>query len=136
MTLDLTHRHATRVKAQNLVIEAIEAGLVFTDQLRLEAAGAVARDGDLDLAILGQNRLRTGPVTAVTAAATGRVALLVAQVPSQLGAQRALDQGLLQPLEKAIVASQVFRLLIVSKQLIKQFRSNTCFTDHVSLLQR
>jgi hypothetical protein len=36
---------------------------------------------------------------------------------AQLGAERALDQGLLQLLEQPVV--QVLRLLIVSKQLIK-----------------
>jgi len=62
VTLDLANRHAARVKAQNLVIEAIKAGLTFGDQLRLEAAGAVAGDRNLDLAILAQNRLRLEPL--------------------------------------------------------------------------
>src|SRR5262249_1989754 len=99
-------------------------------------AGAVAWYSDLDFAIVGQNRLRAGAVSAVAAAAAGRVAFLVAQVIGQLGPERALDQRLLQLLEKTVVTSQVFRLLIVSQQLIKQFRSNTCFASHVSLLQR
>ena len=104
-----------RVQAQNLLIEAVEAGLAFADQLRLEAAGAVARDSNLDRAIVSQKRFRAGAVAAVTAAAAGRIALLVAQMLGQLGSQRTLDQGLLQLLEKTVVASQVFRLLIVSE---------------------
>ena len=73
MALDLAHRHAAGVEAQNLVVEAIEPGLALGDQLRLEAAGPVAGHGYVDLAVLGQDRLRAGPVTAIAAAAAGRV---------------------------------------------------------------
>jgi hypothetical protein len=51
--LDLPHRHATGVKAQDLVIEAIEPRLTLGNQLRLEAARSIARDRNLDLAVLG-----------------------------------------------------------------------------------
>ena len=52
-------RHGTEVgpKAQDLVVEAVKVRLSLGDQLRLEAAAAVARDRNLDLAILGQDRL-------------------------------------------------------------------------------
>jgi hypothetical protein len=43
VALDLAHRHAARVEAQDFLIEPIEAGLTFGDQLRLEAAGPVSR---------------------------------------------------------------------------------------------
>ena len=62
MALDLAHRHAAGVEARDLVVEAVEAGLALGDQLRLEAAGAVARHRDLDLAVLGQHRLRLVPL--------------------------------------------------------------------------
>jgi hypothetical protein len=52
MALDLAHCHAARVEAQNLVIEAVEPGLALGDQLRLEAARPVARDRDVDLAVV------------------------------------------------------------------------------------
>jgi len=58
VALDLPHRHAAGVEAQNLVVETVEVRLALGDQLRLEAAGPVARDRNLDLAILGQDRLR------------------------------------------------------------------------------
>jgi hypothetical protein len=44
VALDLAHRHAAGIEAHDLVVEAIELGLALGDQLRLEAAGAVARD--------------------------------------------------------------------------------------------
>ena len=121
MALDLPHRHAAGIQAQDLVIEAIEPGLPLGDQLRLEAAGAIARHGNLDLAILRQDRLRARPVAAVAGAPAGGIALLVAQMLGQLGPKRSLDQPLLQLFEQPILAGQVFGLLIFSKQLIKKF---------------
>ena len=136
MALDLAHRHAAGVEAQNLVVEAVKMRLALGDQLRLEAAGAVARDRDLDLAVIGQDRLAARAVAAVAAAAAGRIALLVAQVLGQLRPKRPLDQRLLQLFEKPVFASQVLWLLIVGKQLIKQLRGNRRISRHVSLLQR
>ena len=106
----------------------------FGDQLRLEAAGAIARNRDIDLAILGQDRLRAGAVAAVAAAAAGRIALLVAEMLGQLGPKRTLDQRLLQLLEQPVLSGQIFGLLIVSKQLIQKFRCNRRISRHVSLL--
>ncbi len=71
VALDLGNRHATRVEAQDLVVEAVEPGLAFGDQLRLEAAGAVAWDGNLDHSVLGEQHLRTRAVATVAAAAAG-----------------------------------------------------------------
>ena len=64
-----------------------------------------------------QDRLRAGAVAAVTAAAAGRVPLLVAKMIAQLRTKRPLNQRLLQLLEKSVRTCEVFRLLIVSKQL-------------------
>jgi hypothetical protein len=58
VALDLPHRHAASVEAQDLVVETIEARLALGDQLWLETAGAIARDRNVDLAILGQDGLR------------------------------------------------------------------------------
>jgi len=122
VTLDLANRHAARVKAQNLVIEAIKSG---SDLWRSAAARSCrrGRGGPQSRSRhLAQNRLRAGAVAAVATAAASRVASLIAKMLCQLGSQRALDQRLLQPLEKPLIAGQVFRLLIVSKQLIEQLR--------------
>jgi hypothetical protein len=53
----------------------------------------IARHRNFDLAIPGQDRLRAHPVAAVVFAAAGRIALLVAEVLSQLGTQRAPDNA-------------------------------------------
>ena len=71
------------------------------------------------LPVLGQDRLRAGPVTAIAAAAASRVPLLVAKMIAQLRTKRPLNQRLLQLLEKPVRTCEVFRLLIVSKQLIQ-----------------
>jgi hypothetical protein len=57
VTLDLADRHAAGIQAQDLVVEAVEPGLALGDELRFETAGAVARHRNLDLAVLGQDRL-------------------------------------------------------------------------------
>ncbi len=133
MALDLPHRHAAGVEAQNLVVEAVEPPLALGDQLRLEAARPVARHRNLDLAVLGEDRLRARAVAAVAAAAAGRITLLVTQVFGQLHSERALDQRPLELLKKPIFPRQVLGLLIVSKQLIQQFRCNRHVGRHVSL---
>jgi hypothetical protein len=119
MALDLANRHAPRVEAENLLVKAVEPCLALGDQQWLEAAGPVARGRDVDLAIIGQDRLRAGAVAAVAAATTDWIALLVAKMLAQLRPQRALNQRLLQLLEKPVRTRQVFRLLIVSKKLIQ-----------------
>src|SRR5580700_10754608 len=110
--------------------------LAFGDQLRLEAAGAIARHRNPDLAILGQDRLRARPVPAVALAASGGIASLVAEMLGQLGAKRTLDQCLFELLEKTIGPRQILGLLIVSKQLIQQLRRNRRIGRHVSLLDK
>src|SRR5580700_10554032 len=110
--------------------------LAFGDQLRLEAAGAIARHRNPDLAILGQDRLRARPVPAVALAASGGIASLVAEMLGQLGAKRTLDQCLFELLEKTIGPRQILGLLIVSKQLIQQLRCNRRIGRHVSLLDK
>jgi hypothetical protein len=64
MALDLADRHAARIEAQNFVIETVEPGLPLGDELWLEASGAIARDGNLDLALFGQDRLRARHIAA------------------------------------------------------------------------
>ena len=54
----------------------------------------------------------------------------------QLRPKRALDQRLLQLFEKTAISGQVFRLLIVSEQLIQQLRCNRRVGRHVSLLDK
>ena len=114
MALDLAHRHAAGIEAQNLVVEAVEPGLALGDQLRLEAAGPVTRHRNVDRAVLGQDRLRARPVAAVPAATARGIAFLIAQMLAQLGPKRTLDQRLLELLEQPVLTRHIFGLLIVA----------------------
>jgi hypothetical protein len=115
MPLDLSHRHTARIEAQDLVVEPLEPRLALGDELRLEAAGAVAGHRKVEFAVPGQDRLRAGPVAAVSAATTGRITLLIAQVTSQLSPESPFDQGLLELLEQPVIPGQIFGLRIVNK---------------------
>ena len=75
-------------KADDLVVEAVKTCLTLADQLRLEGAGAIARNLDLYFAILGQHRFGAHPVAAVAAAPASRVAPLVAKMIGQLCSKR------------------------------------------------
>src|SRR3954452_22122898 len=96
MPLDLAHRQPAGIQADDPIIKAVQPGLPFGDDLRLEAAVAVARHGDLDRAVLANHRLARITVAAVAAAAAGRVALLIAEVLAQLSAERPFEQPSLQ----------------------------------------
>ena len=97
------------------------AGLALGHDLRIEGAVAVARHLEIDRAILSQHGLGIAAVAMIVAAAAGRVALLVAEVVGQLRPERPFQQRLLQLLEQAIFAEQVFRLLVAGQQFVQMF---------------
>ena len=121
MRLDLAHRHAARIQRQDLVVEADPAGLVLGDQLRLEAAKAVARDRDRQCAELALERLAAAAVAGVADRIGHRLVAVVAEVLGHLGIKCLLDQPLGQLLEQAVLTDQVFRLLVVRQQAGQQF---------------
>ena len=88
MSLNLANRQASGIKADYPIVEPVEPGLPFGDDLRLEAAVAVARHRDLDRPVIADHGLARISVAAVAAAAAGRFALLVSQMLAQLGAER------------------------------------------------
>ena len=94
-----------RVERQDTVVEAVEAVLALGHEHRLEGAVAIARHPQIDRAVRGQHRLVRMPVAVVGRAAAGRVALLVAQLLGQFGAERALQKRFLQLLETGSIES-------------------------------
>jgi len=83
------------------LVDAGQAPLPLADDLRLERALPIARHLDLDLADVGQHRLRADPIPGVAlVAALGRV-LRVAQMILQLRFQRGLKHRLRQIGQKA-----------------------------------
>ena len=104
--LDLPHRHASSIEADDLLVEAVEAGLALGDDYRFECAGAIARH--LDLALVRQQRFAARAVAAIARSTARRVALLITKVVGQLRTQRTLQEpGFLEPrrmAEKALTA--------------------------------
>jgi hypothetical protein len=94
--LDLAHRHPARVHGHDLVVEAREATLVLGNEQRLEAALPVARHIQPQRPVLGQHRLGAGTVAVVVGFVRPRRPRRIAQVVRQFGAQRPLDQRLLE----------------------------------------
>jgi len=85
-----------RAYMATLVVKPREAPLVLGDEQRLEAAGSVSWDLDTDRAVVSEHGL-TGTAVAVVGALLGTgIARVVSQVMGQLGAQRPLDQRLLE----------------------------------------
>ena len=121
VALDLANRHTAGVQRDDLVVEAVEAGLALGHDLRLEGAVAIARHVDIDRSVLGQHRLGIAAVAVVAGPPAGGIALLVAEMMRQLGTERPLEQRLLELLEQAVFAQQVFRLLIAGQKLVKMF---------------
>ena len=92
--LDVPRRQATRVQREDLVVEPHEPPLALADDLRLEAAVAIAGGVDRHPPLVADQRLGRRPIPSV-ARATGRLKMrLVAQMLGQLDLQRPLDQPL------------------------------------------
>ena len=78
MAADLAHRHAAGVQGDDLIVEIGEAPLVFGDQLGIERARPIARNGQGHFRSSRQNRF-AGIAVAVIATAFGalRIQMLV-----------------------------------------------------------
>ena len=116
---DLARAHASGVHRDHLVVEAREAALVLGDQLGIEAGLPVARDLQIQLAAVGEDRL-----AAIAVAAVAR--LLTSEMMVHLGIQRALGERLLQLVEKAVRIEGRLRVRSGQK-LVKDRVRNTRF---------
>ena len=96
------------------------AGLVLGDELRLEAAMAVAWHFDGQFAELALEGLLALAVAGVASGVGHRLVAFMAQVLSQLSVQGSLDQQLGQLLEQTVLADEVFGLLVVGQQARQQ----------------
>src|SRR5262249_43975376 len=80
MRLDLAHRKPAAREADAPVVKALDPGLVFGNNLRLEAAVTVARHGQIDRPVIADHGFARIAVPAVAAAPAGWIALLVSQM--------------------------------------------------------
>ena len=123
MALHLAHREAPGIEGQYLLIEARQPALVLGDELGLEGAGPVARNGDRHRPGVGEHGLGTGPI-AVIAPARARIRGegtlgLLGQVMPQLGPERPLGQRLLQLGKETLRPQDVLGPLTAGQQLIE-----------------
>ena len=106
MAADLTHRHATGVHRDDLVVELGETPLIPGDQLRIEGPRPIPRYIEGHFGRARQHRLFRATVASVHKPA---VALLL-QVLVQLAVQNARRQRLLQLVDKAVTAENLLRV--------------------------
>jgi hypothetical protein len=114
-------RISARVHGDDLVVKAGEAPLVCVDELRLEAAGSVAGHFDGQRPGVGQRRLGTLAVAMVAHRLGLGLTRGIAQVMTRLGAQRLLDEHLLELLEDVF---QLPRRHRPGDQLLQQLSPN------------
>jgi len=95
MGLDLARAQAAGVERDHLLVEAGEAALVLGDELRIETSVTIARNRQLELAAVGQNRLGTAAVAVIA----GRLLGILAQMVVHLGIEHPLGQRLLELVE-------------------------------------
>ncbi len=111
MRLDVPDGRARCVEPQDDLVDAVQAALTLTHNLRLEAAGPVPRGLQLHRPGLGQHRLGHAAVARVPAASSGRITGLVAQMVSELLGQGGLQHRLHHLTEQPGVSSDVQALL-------------------------
>jgi hypothetical protein len=118
--LYLALRHAPRVERDDLLVEPVEAGLPFLDELWLELRRAVTRHVDLHLPALAAHSFRCGAVAGVDRVVAGSVVLLVAEVMRQLSVEGAFDERFSELLEQSVLTKQVIGLLVILEQFVEQ----------------
>ena len=77
VVLDVADRHALRIQADDHVRQAVQPSLTLAHQLGVEAAVAVPRGGQVDVADLGTQPFRAGPVAGIARPVPGPVMLLI-----------------------------------------------------------
>ena len=109
---DLACAHPTRIHRHDLFVEAWEAALIFSKQLRIETRLPVAWNGKLKPAAIGQNRLSTVAIQAVAGSPFAR------EVMIHLRVQSPLRQRFLQLIEQPVVLK--CRLRVRTRQKLVQ----------------
>ena len=106
MVLDVAQRHPAGIQADDHLIQAAEPARPLRYQLRGEAAVAVPRHRQLNIADLAGDRLRGGAVARVRKQRRIRIAALIADMISQLDFQATLQSRLQHALQQAVIAAQ------------------------------
>src|SRR5665213_767848 len=105
--LDVADRHPARIQRDDHVVDATQPPRTLRNQPRGERAVAVAGHVQVDVADLTGDRLRCRAVTGVREEPAVGIALLIADMVSQLGLQATLQGGLDQPRHEPTIARQL-----------------------------
>lgn len=100
-------RQTSRGQRQHHLVHARQSPLPLHDDLRLEAAAAVAGHVDLDRPDVGQHSLGAASVAGVPATRAGRVVLLISEVVGDLALQGGFQHALGQLLQQSALAGQL-----------------------------
>ena len=119
------HKYANQLASTKaaacLVSERFEAGVpshvaVVRARRPFHAFVAIARHLDRQFTELALERLATAAVTRVANGIGDRLVLVVTEMLGHFGIERLLHEQLGQLLQKAVLADQIFRLLVVGQQ--------------------
>src|SRR5829696_9208615 len=111
VALNLPRGHAARIHRHDLLVEAGEAALIPSDQLRIERPFPIAGNPDVELRGLCQNGLLRMPVAMVPPPRGGFALEMVVE----FGVENTLGKRLLQLVEKPVLVENLFRVTAVQK---------------------
>src|SRR5262249_60896749 len=103
MRLDLANRKPAGIEADDPVVKALDPGLAFGNNLRLEAAVTVAWHGQIDRPVIADHSFARIAVPAGAGAPARWIALLVSQSLGQLCSQRPLHQAPFQLVKQPLL---------------------------------
>ena len=106
VVLDVAHRHAARIQADDDLVEAAEPPGSPRHQPRSEATVAIPRHRQLDVADLTGNGLRARAVARIRKQRRLRVAALIADMIGQLDLQATLQGSFQHALQQPVITTQ------------------------------
>jgi len=104
---DVPGRHPSRVQGEDLLIEPLKTPLALSHDLRFKGPVAIPWRVDLDLTVLGDQRLGRRPVPGVPHPARGLSVGLIAEMVRQLDLHRPLDQAFGQLAQQSALAGDL-----------------------------
>src|SRR6266576_2603122 len=113
MPLDLARAHPACIHRDNLVIKTSEAGLPLGHDHRLKARLPIPRGLQLEFSEVPLQGFSACPVAAVATVMPGWIVFLKSEMIRKLGLQSSLQQSFGELFQQAVLADDVFRLLVI-----------------------
>ena len=100
--MNLANRQAARIKRKHALIETIQAGLAFGNELRLKLRLAISWHFDLHRAALALDGFGRRAIARVAGVMAGTIVFLVTQMIGHLALQSAFEQGFAELIEQPL----------------------------------